>query len=219
MLTRFAARFVCGVHPCVVILALPLLFAALPLACCPPGPFEYERGYQQADSPEMAYTMMREAVLMEGPEEADGQRIFYYLLSKDVRAEFPFWQVQQGWGRIKEELGIDVGLSRLLRVEFLEESPFPPRPAARVVVEYPHPEEGVVVESFLMLLELDTRTYFETMPQWRVLYPYEPYQRAEARMWFQELQEIEPEEQETEETPHGDELDDEDPPGEAEGDE
>ncbi|MGE0432724.1 MAG: hypothetical protein AB7S36_10725 [Planctomycetota bacterium] len=142
---------------------------------CDPQIAEGE-AFQQVDSPRTAYALLRQAV---GCNQKD---LFYYLLAADVRREYPLSLVRNGWAAIRFRFGSMVRFSRVLRVEYLAESPFPPRPAARVVVEYP-PDDRFdsdaewVVESFLVVLESAPGEYGEVFPQWRIYYPYEPYLR------------------------------------------
>lgn len=164
-------------------LAVGLMSAwGLVLLGCPTAPKPtIENTYQQVDAPEANYTLMKLALAQ------DKQDLFYYLLSQDVRSEYSYTTIQLGWGEIKSRLNLDVENSRLLSVAYLAESPFPPKPAARLTVEYPHPDGGNVVESFLLLLEQARGDYGEKFPQWRVYYPYEPYQAN--TVWFQKLRE------------------------------
>ncbi|MGE3850554.1 MAG: hypothetical protein AB7K09_02330 [Planctomycetota bacterium] len=164
-----------------LVLLMPLLVAIG--GCCNRPAIPTDDAFQQINTPEVSYALLKQSITL------DQKNLFYYLLAKDVRNEYPYWMISQGWGQIQDRLGVDVRKSKLLKVEYLPDSPFPPRPAARMVVEYPHPEDGRVVESFLVLLEIERSPYGEVFPQWRVYYPYGPYQNNVT--WFQRLQEQE----------------------------
>lgn len=109
--------------------------------------------------------------------------LFYYTLSHDVRRQYSYPTVLATWSDIDERLGADLRGATVLTAEYLDKSPFPPQPAARVAVEYPHPKGGTVVENFLFLLELDT-DFREPLPQWRLYFPYAPYQDEGHTLWI-----------------------------------
>ena len=153
--------------------------------CCNRPAIPTDDAFQQVNSPEVTYALLKQAITH------DQKNLFYYLLSRDVRGEYPYWMIDQGWSQIQGKLGVDVRQSKLLRVEYLPDNSVPAArgPAARMVVEYPHPEDGRIVESFLLLMEMERNPYGENFPQWRVYYPYGPYQNNVT--WFKRLQEQE----------------------------
>ncbi len=153
--------------------------------CCNRPAIPTKEAFQQVNSPEVAYSLLKQAITH------DQKNLFYYLLARDVRREYPFWMIDQGWSQIQAKLGVDVRQSKLLRVEYLPDNAVSVArgPAARMVVEYPHPEDGRIVESFLLLMEMERDPYGENFPQWRVYYPYGPYQNNVT--WFNRLKEQE----------------------------
>ncbi len=131
--------------------------------------------YQQAFTPTDTFEFLKAAFSENQPES------FYYLLSNRLREKIPFWKVSQQWDEIRNSLGEDFLSAKLLGVEFLEQSPFPPVPAARIVLQYPHPQDGFVIENFLVLLEIAS-DFQESRPCWRFYFPFMPYQQK--ALWF-----------------------------------
>ena len=131
--------------------------------------------FQQAITPEMSYRFLKTAFSENKPE------VFYYLLSNRVRKKIPYWRISFEWDDIRKRLGEDFQSSTLIDFEYIEDSPFETTVAARIVLEYPHPQDGFIIENFLLLLEISDE-YQETTPCWRLYFPYKEYQ--DNAMWF-----------------------------------
>ena len=134
--------------------------------------------FENATTPEKAIKFLNESFNNNIPEK------FYYLLSAKIRQKLPFWKIHDEWANIKQNFGKDFLKSVILKVEYISPSPFEPEPAARVVVEYPHPQNGFIIENFLFLLEISDE-FRESKPVWRLYFPFADYQNN--AIWFTTL--------------------------------
>lgn len=179
------------VAPIIAPALLSLAFALVLCCCCAPLPKE---AFENTDSPEDWYSFAERAVgeppLSEDPDNdravKNPKATLYYMLSQEVRDKYGYFIFEQGWSQFKAQFSIDAETAKLVTWEYLIANPVGPEPAARMRIEYAHPESGRVQEDLLLVLQI-AETYGERWPQWRVYYPYGPYQ-SEA-LWFQDIDE------------------------------
>ena len=131
--------------------------------------------FQAGTTPEKSFRILQTSFLKNDP------KIFYYMLSDRVRKDFPYWRIANQWHEIRKSLGEDLINAKILKSEYLEVSPMPPAQSARIAVEYQHPQQDTVVESFLFLLEI-APDFGEKRPSWRLYFPYSDYQ--DNAIWF-----------------------------------
>jgi hypothetical protein len=156
-----------------IILATLILLSAQISSCkCPPGPGDdyTKKIYDKLETPEVTFEVMRVCIAN------DLINTFYYCLAKDIRDDLSLTILTSAWDEIKEQLKIDPATLKILEITPLAKSPFPPNQAVSVRMEYKNDKGKPAREKMLFVLEQDIEIYEEVNQNWRLYYPYKPYQ-------------------------------------------
>ncbi len=107
----------------------------------------------------------------------DNIKAFYYCLAEEIRELYSFYEISSAWDEVKRKLDINPDNIKVVDVQPLEESPFPPVKAMFLIIEM---IDSKGIKRREKMLFLGQQNENEKNINWRIYYPYEEYQGFDA---------------------------------------